>query len=183
MRPGLPLRQVRRIGEMLAVDVRRNGDALLSLPPEIVALTEQATRATFYTDGLTTEQVRANGRIPPMSAQAFLDAAVSDHQHLAAAFDAGRLAGFMIATRHAPGDHELDWLMVHPRAHGSGLAAALMIEGMNWLGADRPMWLTVIQHNQRAIHFYRKFGFEIDRTARLDRPVPTWIMRRQAAAF
>ena len=55
--------------------------------------------------------------------------------------------------------------MVHPSAHGSGLAAALMAEGIDWLGADRPMWLTVIQHNQRAIRFYRKFGFEIDPTA------------------
>jgi ribosomal protein S18 acetylase RimI-like enzyme len=114
-----------------------------------------------------------------MSAQAFLDAVASDHQHLAAAFAAGRLAGFMIATRHGPGDHELDWLMVHPDRHGSGLAAALMAEGIQWLGADRPMWLTVIQHNYRAISFYRKFGFEIDRTALLDRPVPTWIMRRK----
>jgi len=180
VRPVLPLRQVRQGGGMLDA-VRRNREALASLAPgEIVALTEQATRATFYTGGLTTEQVRANERIPAMSAQAFLDAAVSDHQHLAAAFDAGRLAGFMIATRHAPGDHELDWLMVHPRAHGTGLAAALMGEGMDWLGADRPMWLTVIQHNERAIRFYRKFGFEIDPTAILDRPVPTWIMRRQA---
>ena len=69
--------------------------------------------------------------------------------------------------------------MVHPDQHGSGLAAALMAEGTEWLGADRPMWLTVIQHNHRAISFYRKFGFEIDRTAILDRPVATWIMRRQ----
>jgi ribosomal protein S18 acetylase RimI-like enzyme len=168
---------------MLNVEVLRNREALAALAPgSIVALTEQATRATFYTDGLTTEQVRANQRIPAMSAQAFLDAAVADHQHLAVAFHAGLLAGFMIATRHATGDHELDWLMVHPRAHGSGLAAALMAEGIDWLGADQPMWLTVIRHNQRAIHFYRKFGFEIDRAALLDRPVPTWIMRRQATS-
>jgi ribosomal protein S18 acetylase RimI-like enzyme len=180
VRPGLPLRQVRPGGEMLNVEVLRNREALAALAPgSIVALTEQATRATFYHDELTMEQVRANQRIPAISEQACLDAAVSDHQHLAAAFDAGRLAGFMIATRHAPGDHELDWLMVHPDQHGSGLAAALMAEGTEWLGADRPMWLTVIQHNHRAISFYRKFGFEIDRTAILDRPVATWIMRRQ----
>jgi len=163
--------------------VRRNKEALAFLAPgDVVALTERATRATFYTDGLTTEQVRANERIPAMSAQAFVDAGASEHQHLAAAFTAGRLAGFMIATRHAPGDHELDWLMVHPDQHGSGLAAALMTEGTEWLGASNSMWLTVIKHNHRAIHFYRKFGFEIDPAAILDRPVPTWIMRRHALA-
>jgi ribosomal protein S18 acetylase RimI-like enzyme len=165
---------------MLNIEVRRNREAAARLEPgAVVALTEQATRATFYTNGLTAEQIRANERIPPLGGQAFLEAASAEHQHLAAAFDAGRLAGFMIATRHAADDLELDWLMVHPQQHGSGLAAALMAEGIYWLGEDHPIWLTVIRHNERAIRFYRKFGFEIDRTAKLDRAVPTWIMRRK----
>ena len=165
------------------VQIRRNSEAVVDLEPNDVAeLTEQATRATFYTEGLTTEQIGANARIPQVSGEAFFDAASAEHQHLAAAFDAGRLTGFMIATRHARGDLELDWLMIHPGRHGSGLAASLMIEGLEWLGADEPTWLTVLRHNERAIRFYRKVGFEIDRAAQLNRPVPTWIMRRKAAA-
>lgn len=162
--------------------IRRNGEAVVDLEPDdVVQLTEQATRSTYYTDGLTAVQIEANERIPQMSGQTFFEAASAEHQHLAAAFDSGRLAGFVIATRHAPGDFELDWLMVHPERHGSGLAASLMTEGLAWLGADRPIWLTVLRHNERAIRFYRRFGFEIDETAELDRPVPTWIMRRDPA--
>lgn len=169
---------------MLNIEIRKGSEAAARLEPSaIVELTEWATRATFYTDRLTAEQIEANQRIPPMSGPAVLGAANAGHQHLAAAFEGGHLAGFMIATRHAPDSLELDWLMVHPRQHGSGLAAALMTEGISWLGADRPIWLTVIRHNERAIRFYRKFGFEIDRTAELNRPVPSWIMRREPAVL
>jgi ribosomal protein S18 acetylase RimI-like enzyme len=166
---------------MLEFDIRRDADALPGLTAgEVTALTEAATRATFYTEGMTAEQLAANRRIAEISAATLFGAAAAEHRHLAAAFAEGRLAGFMIATRHAPGDLELDWLMVHPSAHGSGLAVRLMQEGIAWLGEDRPLWLTVIRHNERAIRFYRRFGFEIDRGAQLDRPVPSWIMRRSA---
>ncbi len=53
-----------------------------------------------------------------------------------------------------------------------------MEAGIEWLGSSRAIWLTVIKHNARAISFYRRFGFEIDTAAELNRVVPTWIMRR-----
>ena len=149
---------------------------------EVVELTERATQATFYTDGLTAEQVDANRRIPLLGGQAFFEAAASDARHLAAAFAGNRLAGFMIATRHGAEDHELDWLMIDPRHHGSGLADALMEAGIKWLGSGGAIWLTVIKHNRRAISFYRRFGFEIDCASELNRVVPTWIMRRSRGA-
>lgn len=169
---------------MLDIRIRRNSEATAGLEPgDAVELTERATRATFYTDRLTDEQVAANKRIPQLAGQVFFDAAVSEAQHLAAAFANGRLAGFMIATRHGSDDLELDWLMVDPERHGSGLAASLIEEGLAWLGPERPIWLTVIKHNQRAIRFYRRFGFEIDADVELGRIVPTWIMRRPAGAI
>ena len=148
---------------------------------DVVELIERATQATFYTERLTAEQVGANRRIPPLGGQVYFEAAESEAQHLAAAFAGERLAGFMIATRHAPEDLELDWLMVDPRYHGTGVAGSLMDAGIAWLGTGRPIWLTVIRHNLRAIAFYRRFGFEIDPTAELNRVVPTWIMRRRPA--
>jgi ribosomal protein S18 acetylase RimI-like enzyme len=167
------MRQVR------GFDLRRNEAATAGLDREaIVELTRRATESTFYSDSLTAEQVAANDRIPAMGGDAFVAAAGAPHQHLAAAFAAGRPAGFMIATRHAADELELDWLMVDPSAHGSGLAATLMTEGLAWLGMDRPIWLTVLRHNERAIRFYRKFGFEIDRETELVRTVPSWVMRR-----
>ncbi len=166
---------------MLGIQIRTNIEATAGLGPrDVVELTERATRATFYTDRLTDEQVAANERIPLLAGQVFFAAAHSETQHLAAAFAAQRLAGFMIATRHGPDDLELDWLMVDPERHGTGLATQLMEEGMSWLGLERPIWLTVIKHNQRAIRFYRRFGFEIDVDTDLGRTVPTWIMRRAA---
>jgi ribosomal protein S18 acetylase RimI-like enzyme len=163
---------------MTDIRILRNGDAAGLEPEEVARLTERATCSTFYTNGLTRQQVEANQRIPHLAREVFFEAAISDHQHLAAALTGERLTGFVIATRHDTDDLELDWLMVDPRQHGSGLAASLMNEGMEWLGVDRPIWLTVIKHNRRAIHFYRKFGFEIDEQAELNRVVPTWIMRR-----
>jgi ribosomal protein S18 acetylase RimI-like enzyme len=149
---------------------------------DVVELTERATQATFYRDGLTGEQVDANRRIPQLGAQVFFEAAASEAQHLAAAFAGDRLTGFMIATRHDLEDVEIDWLMVDPSHHGTGLAASLLKRGIDWLGSGRAIWLTVIKHNHRAISFYRRFGFEIDPAAELGRVVPTWIMRRPAEA-
>ena len=147
----------------------------------VAALTERATEATFHTEGLTAEQVAANRRIVAISADHALAACVRAYQLFAAAFVDGIFAGYMIATAHSSEDRELDWMMVDPAFHGSGVARALMSAGIEWLGADRPLWLNVIRHNARAIGFYRKFGFEIDPGARTDHVVPHAIMRRPPA--
>ena len=147
---------------------------------DITALTEAATAATFYADGLTAEQVAANRRIVAISAETCLAAMADANQKFVAAFSGGVFAGYVIATVHAPDDLELDWLMVDPAHHGSGVSASLMRAGLDWLGTARPVWLSVIRHNRRAIGFYRKFGFEIDPSARTDHVVPHAIMRRKA---
>lgn len=144
----------------------------------ITALTEAATAATFYGAPLTGEQIAANKRIVAISAATCETAAASPEQQLVAAFVDERLAGYVIATRHSATSHELDWLMVHPDFHGSPVSSALMQAGMDWLGSDEPMWLTVIAFNARAIHFYEKFGFAIDPTAEPQHVVPHRIMRR-----
>ena len=147
-------------------------------PDRITALTEAATRSTFHVEGLSGEQLAANARIVAISAGACRDAAERANRHFVAALSGGAFAGYMIATVHDEDDRELDWMMVHPDFQGSGVAAALMGAGMTWLGENRPMWLNVIRHNQRAIRFYRRFGFEIDEAARTDHVVPHAIMRR-----
>lgn len=123
-------------------------------------------------------EVVANCRIPVMARDIYATAADSADQLFSAAFVDGAFAGFAVATRHAPGDHELDWLMVHPDHHGGEVAHLLGKRAMAWLGDDRPMWLTVLRHNARAIAFYRRYGFEIDPTAETAHVVPYWIMRR-----
>lgn len=144
----------------------------------VTELTEAATGATFYTNALSPEQVAANRRIVAIAADACFAAAASDRQHFAAAFVEDAFAGYVIATLHDDEDRELDWLMVHPRFHGTPVSAALMEAGIAWLGAGRALWLNVIRHNERAIRFYRRFGFEVDPDARTDHVVPHAIMRR-----
>lgn len=147
-------------------------------PDAIIALTEAATRSTYYTDWMDAEQRASIARIVDLAIPACTAAAAGPHGHLIAAFVDGVFAGFVIATLHAEDDRELDWLMVHPDFQGTGVAATLMKAGMAWLGTDRPMWLNLVRHNERALRFYRRFGFEIDPGTALKRTIPTHVMRR-----
>ena len=132
-------------------------------------------------DGLSPEQLDANQRIVRISADTALAAVRNENQLFSAAFMDGAFAGYMIATIHAPDDRELDWMMVDPDFHGSSVSRALMEAGVEWLGSGRPMWLNVIQHNERAIRFYRKYGFEVDADAKTGHAIPHFIMRRDPA--
>ena len=163
-----------------ALTVLSGQAALARIPPgEVTSLTQAATNATFYRDDLTADQRAANQRIVDISEATAGAAAARANQDFAAAFVGDRFAGYVIATRHAEADLELDWLMVHPNFHGTDVAASLMRHGIAWLGETSPIWLNVIRHNERAIRFYRRFGFEIDPDARTNHVVPHVIMRRR----
>ena len=149
---------------------------------DVVELTRAATDATFYREDLRPDQIAYNRSTVDISGATAMAAAVNAHQHLVAAFVASRFAGFVIATVHDGDSRELDWLMVHPDFHGSDVSQALMTAGMDWLGKERPMWLNVIQYNERAIRFYRRFGFGVVSPGSPDRPVPQFIMRRPASS-
>jgi ribosomal protein S18 acetylase RimI-like enzyme len=141
-------------------------------------LTRRATAATYYADGLKPDELAFIERVVRISADSVAGAVRNPGQHLVTAMEGAELAGFVIATVHAQDDRELDWLMVDPPFHGSGVAAELMRAGIAWLGEDRAQWLNVVKHNARAIRFYRKHGFEIDPDAQCPHAMPHWIMRR-----
>ncbi|WP_380872202.1 hypothetical protein ACFB49_31480 [Sphingomonas sp. DBB INV C78] len=159
--------------------LREDEAAIAAIAPGGIALLTERATTTFDRDDLTEEQRAANRRVVAISTGCCEDAARNSHQYFAAGFtDEGALAGYVIATRHGPDDHELDWLMVAPEHHGSALSRLLMEAGVDWLGRDRPMWLNVIRFNARAIAFYMKFGFAVDPDARTAHAVPHFIMRR-----
>ncbi len=161
------------------VTLRADREALAELATgDIARLTDAATSATFYRDDLTAEQRAANQRVVDISEPTARAAAGNANQHVAAAFVDGAFAGYVIATRHGPNNHELDWLMVHPDFHGTNVAEELMRAGIEWLGTGKPMWLNVIRHNTRAIRFYERFGFSVDSNATTAHVVPHVIMRR-----
>lgn len=146
---------------------------------DISELTRRATASTFLADNLTPRQLEGIDHVVRISAATAFGACDNAHQMLAAAFIEDRLAGYVIATVHSPDSRELDWLMVDPDFHGTGIAADLMRAGMDWLGTDKPMWLNVVRHNRRAIHFYERFGFIIDREAVTSFGMPQYIMCRR----
>jgi ribosomal protein S18 acetylase RimI-like enzyme len=160
--------------------ILRSGVDALAGAQDIFDLTRAATAATFCRDGMTPEEIASRERVVAMCAEACAEAAQADRQQLIAAYDVERLAGYLIATVHAQDDREIDWLMVHPDYHGSGVAARLTEAGIAWLGEERPMWLAVLRHNIRAIRFYRRFGFEMDAESTTSHLVPHWVMRRPA---
>lgn len=146
---------------------------------EIRELTRRATDATYYADDLTEAQIAAIEHVVRISSETVWAASRNPQQHFVSAMLDGRLAGFVIATVHGDDDdHELDWIMVDPALHGSGIGSALLQAGVAWLGEDRPMWLNVIRHNERAISFYAKHGFAVDHEAETHHLIPHYIMRR-----
>lgn len=160
-------------------DLATGADALERVTgEEIRELTRRATGATYVRPGLTEDENAFIERVVRISADCAAAAAAAANQHLLTATASGKLAGFVIATVHAQNDRELDWLMVDPQFHGTGVSSTLMRAGMDWLGTDRPMWLNVVGHNERAISFYRKHGFEIDPDTPCPKPMASWIMRR-----
>jgi GNAT superfamily N-acetyltransferase len=57
---------------------------------------------------------------------------------------------------------ELSKIYVLPQAHGTGAAALLMAQALEWARASgaNGVWLGVNQQNERAQRFYGKSGFE-----------------------
>lgn len=161
------------------IELLQDGAALERLEPhDIAELTRRATASTFLADDLTPRQLEGIGHVVRISSGTAMAACDNAHQMFASAFVADRFAGYVISTVHSPESRELDWLMVDPDFHGTGVAADLMHAGMEWLGTEHPMWLNVVRHNGRAIRFYQRFGFEIDREAVTPYGMPQYIMCR-----
>ena len=82
---------------------------------------------------------------------------------------AGKIVGFAVIAiqRDHPsldvqGSAEFRKLYVEANHHGTGVGAQLFEAALAVAEAHRrPVWLGVFQLNQRAIAFYKKYGFEI----------------------
>jgi len=60
------------------------------------------------------------------------------------------------------GQQVLQALYVDKNQHGKGVAQKLMDQSMGWLDTKKPIQLEVADYNDRAIAFYRKYGFDIE---------------------
>gem|GEM_PF-1990784 len=77
------------------------------------------------------------------------------------------IVGFVHAIRHSAGFSEISAIYVDPPVIGTGVGAALMDVAMDWIGKDAAR-LDVAPYNERAIRFYRRYGFrEVAHSQRL----------------
>lgn len=79
--------------------------------------------------------------------------------------DGERVVGFVgYGDRgdEAPGFGEIFALYVLPEYHGTGVGALLMRAGLEKLDGYPRICLWVLKENERAIRFYRRFGFVPD---------------------
>jgi len=76
--------------------------------------------------------------------------------------EAGEVVGFVMALK-TEGDEPnvLDALYTLRRVQGEGLGSTLLQHALDWLGTDKPVKLEAAAHNQHAIEFYERFGFEL----------------------
>jgi diamine N-acetyltransferase len=109
-----------------------------------------------------------------LSPARFTDYVADAHRHVLLAERAGTALGYAMLVAGDPQDPdvgaairlrptvELSKIYVLPQAHGTGAAALLMSEALDWARGSGAagVWLGVNQQNERAQRFYRKSGFE-----------------------
>jgi GNAT superfamily N-acetyltransferase len=147
---------------------------------EADALAARALLPAYNRPGLSAAERAENEGVARKARQECLRA-VRDDTHAAFVAMAGDLlAGFIIVDCADPEMAEIDWMMVAPEFHGTGVASALMTAALRWIGPTPPVALRVVHFNARAIAFYRKFGFVDCGTVRSGCRIPRRRMQRPA---
>lgn len=127
---------------------------------DINAFAAEAIYPAFNQPDLTPEQRAENDRIVSITHEACLKSVKEKDREVFVAFCDEKLAGFIIVDKAAELCPEIDWLIIGPKYQGKGVAQELMNVALAWLGPDTEVKLGVIHYNQRAIAFYKKYGFK-----------------------
>jgi ribosomal protein S18 acetylase RimI-like enzyme len=124
------------------------------------AFVADAIRQAFYRPDLTPEEIAENDRIVSIAERTAREAVDHPHRAIFVAKEEGILAGFVIVDWKDAAMPEIDWLIVGTEWQGKGVAHRLMEQALAKVGEGVPVQLGVIHFNERAIAFYRKWGFE-----------------------
>lgn len=135
--------------------------------------------------GITAELINARfanreERIAKLKARIKDIAAGAPDKRLWVAVADGRVIGYCSPLKFSETSGRLGALTVEPEYQGTGVASRLIQLAIDWFGS-MPMDLSVVAYNQRALAFYKKFGFvEIgpDTMAIGDKSLPLINMRR-----
>ncbi len=171
------------------------GDA--ALEAEALHRVDEAMTGAGLWDELATDWALWDCEILPwsMKAKALLEqqyapvgaAALAGLDRLAEALAAARTRGVAVDDLASATTARLENAQRYRDAYNRYVApfdgiADLLIAPFHLLASEGAVH-SDIRHNERAIRFYRKFGFEVDTAAELNRPVPSWIMRRKPAVL
>jgi ribosomal protein S18 acetylase RimI-like enzyme len=102
-----------------------------------------------------------------------------DHYHCVAKIN-DSVCGFMHASK--PGSQQLlGAIYVDMQYQGSGMAQKLMDSAMDWFDKTKDIKLEVADYNNRAISFYKKYGFELVKNSKhmFEDKIPTVYMIRK----
>lgn len=69
------------------------------------------------------------------------------------------IVGFCIVQKGDVANH-VDALYLDPEFRGQHAGSTIFKESLKWLGQEKPVELEVASYNDRAIEFYKRFGFE-----------------------
>lgn len=75
--------------------------------------------------------------------------------------DKDKVVGFVSVSKQEK-ENEIKALYVLSNYQGRGIGGKLMNKGLEWLGKNKDISLTVVTYNTKAINFYKKFGFVED---------------------
>lgn len=111
--------------------------------------------------GITREDILAKNFESPERIERYAKLFVDSENsfYLSAKVD-GRVVGVLIGVRHDD-RNEVKVLYLLPEYFRKGIGSALMKRAFELFDADKETFATVAVYNEKAISFYKKFGFEI----------------------
>ena len=128
---------------------------------DINNLTGKAIIPEFDSPSLSKEQRAETDRMVAGTRSACLEALKSSDKTILIGEVSGVIAGFVIINHAFTPLPEIRWMIVFPEFQGSGIAGRLMESALECIGEEKDVKLGVVHFNERAINFYRKFGFEV----------------------
>jgi RimJ/RimL family protein N-acetyltransferase len=86
-----------------------------------------------------------------------------DTRRVYVARENNRVVGFTVPTVKQ-GQRRIGALYILPEAQGKGYGTKLLNLSVSWHGRTEDIYLHAVSYNQKAIQFYKKYGFKITET-------------------
>ncbi len=112
------------------------------------------------------------------SVRKFQEALALKNQRSWVAKENSKTIGFCTAEKN-PDTNQLKAIYVLPEYHGKEAGKMLIEHALEWLGNDKDIIVEVASYNDRAIHFYEKYGFVKNGMTGDSKGIPTIFLTKQ----